>query len=116
MPHKRKLISKVEGDRNAVSQMELLGRFNSLMSSIKSGDKLGDDHINAANELLQSQFPDIQGLCTPVLGQQLYFPNFDRTLGYAGIPYIQVLHTGADHWIAIQITSDDEVNIYDSLF
>ena len=96
--------------------MELLGRFNHLMSSIKSGDKLSDDHVNAANELLHSQFPDIQGLCTPVLGQQLCFPNFDKVLGYAGIPYIQVLHTGADHWVAIQIISNNEVNVYNSLF
>ena len=86
------------------------------MFSITIGDKLGDEHINAANELLHSQFPDVQGLCTPVLGQRLCFPNFDRTLGYAGFSYIQVLHTGADHWVTIQISSyDDEVNVYDSL-
>ena len=110
------MISKDEGDEKIVHRTELSERFNSLMSSIRNGDKLGDEHINAANQLLHSQFPDIQGLCTPVLGQQLSFPNYDRISGYAGIPYIQVLHTGADHWIAIQVVSYDQVNVYDSLF
>ena len=111
------MLSKVEGNKNTVKQIELLGRFNSLMSGIRSGDKLSDEHINAANELLHSQFPDVQGLCTSVLGQRFCFPNFDRTLGYAGIPYIQVLHTGADHWVTIHTSLyNDEVTVYDSLF
>ena len=31
-PRKRKLISKAEGDKNTINQVELLGRFDSLMS------------------------------------------------------------------------------------
>lgn len=44
------------------------------------------------------------------------FPNFDNVSGFAGNSYVQVLHTGADHWIAINVVSDKEVYIYDSLF
>lgn len=46
--------------------------------------QLGDEHINAVNQLLRSQFPDLQGLCTPVLGQRLSFPEFNIVQGYAG--------------------------------
>ena len=54
-PRKRKLSSKIVEAKNAVNQMELLGRFNHLMFSSKSGDKRSDDHVNVANELLHSQ-------------------------------------------------------------
>jgi len=36
-------------------------------------------------------------------------------MGYAGHAYIQVLHTGQDHWITIEIVNE-EVRIYDSIF
>ena len=72
--------------------------------------------MSAASELLRAQFAHVQGLCTPVLGQKLCFPLFDEVMGYAGHPYIQIIHTGADHWIAIKIVSDNELYVYDSLF
>ena len=82
-----------------------------------TGGRLGDEHINAANQLLQSQFPDVQGLCTPALGQKLCFPKFitlrDMLHGHA---YLQILHTGGDHWITIEILSKEEVRVYDSIF
>ena len=34
------------------------------------------------------------------------FPNFDEVMGFAGNSYVQVLHTEADHWIAINVVSD----------
>ena len=43
--------------------------YQKLISCIATGGQLGDEHINAANLLLRSRFPDLQGLCTPVLGQ-----------------------------------------------
>ena len=77
---------------------------------------VGDEHINAANQLLRSQFPDIQGLHSPLLEQRFCFTTFDIVKGYAGYPYIQVMHTGKDHWVTIEIVSEDEVRIFDSLF
>ena len=94
----------------------MLIKYEKLISYIYSGGKLGDEHVNAANQLLRSQYPDMQGLCTPVLGQKLCFPEFNVLQGYAGHSYLQVLHTGADHWITIEIVSEEEVRIYDSMF
>ena len=90
--------------------------YKKLISCISNDDKLGDEHINAANQLLRSQYPDKQGLCTPVLGQKLCFPEFSTLQGYAGHTYLQILHTGADHWIAIEILSEEEVWVYDSMY
>lgn len=44
------------------------------------------------------------------------FPNFDEVMGFAGNSYVRVLHTGADHWMAINVVSDNEVYIYDSVY
>ena len=109
---KRKLLSSTVSNNKA----DLVGKFEKLLCSIRSGDKLSDEHITAASDLLRAQFAHVQGLCTPVLGQKLCFPLFDEVIGYAGHSYIQVLHTGTDHWIAVKIISDNELHVYDSLF
>ena len=44
------------------------------------------------------------------------FPNFNEVMGFAGNSYVQVLHTGTDHWIAVNVVSDNEVYIYDSVY
>jgi len=90
-----------------------INTFSKLISDIKKGEKLSDEHINAASQLLHGQFEDVQGLCSPVLGQKLLFPKFACASGYAGYAYFQILHTGSDHWIAI---SESEVYVYDSIF
>ena len=92
--------------------------FDKLYSAIRTGEKLDDGHISAACKMLCKQFPNIQGLYTPVLGQNLSFPPVNSMLLLAGqgYEYIQVLHTGADHWITISIETTDEVKVYDSMF
>jgi len=67
--------------------------YQKLVSCVAAGRQLGDEHINAANQLLMSQFPDVQGLCSPVVGQRLCFPAYDIVLGYEGFFFFQVLHT-----------------------
>ena len=94
----------------------MLIKYEKLILHISSGGKLGDEHINATNQLLLSQYPNVQGLCTPVLGQKLCFPEFNVLQGYTGNAYLQVLHTGADHWITIEIVSEEEIRIRDSMF
>ena len=86
----------------------VLIKYEKLILHISSGGKLGDEHINATNQLLLSQYPNVQGLCTPVLGQKLCFPEFNVLQGYTGNAYLQVLHTGADHWITIEIVSEEK--------
>ena len=92
--------------------------FDKLYSAIRKGEKLDDGHISAACKMLCKQFPNIQGLNTLVLGQNLSFPPVNSMLLLAGqgYEYIQVLHTGADHWITISIETTDEVKVYDSMF
>ena len=87
-----------------------------MIYQVSNGEQLTDSHINAGNQLLKSQFPDFQGLSSPVLGQTFSFPKFEWARGYAGQSYVQVLHNGSDHWITIEIISEEEVHIYDSLF
>jgi len=77
--------------------------YQKLVSCVAAGRQLGDEHINTANQLLRSQFLDVQGLCSPVVGQRLCFPAFDIVQGYAGFSYFQVLHTGLCHRVTIQI-------------
>ena len=69
---------------------------NSVSIAIRQGEKLYDIHISAASKLLCKQFPNIQGLSTPILGQN---SGVDSTflLAGCGYEYIQILHTGADH-------------------
>ena len=90
--------------------------YKSLIYQISNGEQLSDSHINVGDQLLKGQFPDFQGLSSPVLGQKLCFPNYNWALGYAGGSYLQVLHNGRDHWVTIEIISEEEVCIYDSLF
>ena len=71
--------------------------------------------MSAGSQLLHSQFPDIQGLSSPVLGQRFCFPHFDQISGYAD-SYLQILHTGSYHWVAVEIVLSSEVNIYDSVY
>jgi len=72
------------------SQHDVIERFTRLIGHIKQGNKLDDDHMNAASQLLRDQFPDLQGLSTPAVGECLRFEKFDWMLGHAGIAYCQV--------------------------
>ena len=91
-------------------------KFDKLYSAIRKGEKLDDNHISVASKLLHQQFPDFQGLSTPVLGQNLSFPPVNSMFLLAGYEYTQILHTGADHWVTVCVVSSYEVKIYDSLF
>ena len=113
---RRKLLGQNDINEQHSKTSKVVANYKDLISSISSGDKLGDEHVNAGNQLLRNQYPEIQGLCTPVLGQKLCFPEFNILQGYAGNTYLQVLHTGADHWITIEILSEEEVRLYDSIF
>ena len=90
--------------------------FDKLYSTIRQGEKLDDNHVSAACQILQRQFPNIQGLCTPILGQNLSFPVVNSLFLLAGYNYIQILHTGADHWVTVCIESDENAKVYDSMF
>jgi len=89
-----KLSSTSDFNNNEAKKNTVVVNYKRLISCISTGGRLGNEHINAANQLLRSQFPDVQGLCTPVLGQKLCFPKFITLKGYARHSYLQILHTG----------------------
>ena len=76
-----------------------------------SGDWLSDNHIYAANSLLRCQFPHIDGLQSPLLGDKLQF----SILHSEGV---QILNCDRTHWICISTIGckAGEVNIFDSLY
>ena len=107
---KRKLIAPRKCD-------DLRGKYQELYSTITDGERLTDRHIDAANQLLSDKFPNIQGLCTPLLGQKLQYPVYNCFTAAAGFSYVQIIHCPVfEHWITIEISFDEEVRIFDSLF
>ena len=70
---------------------------------------LKDRHIDAANQMLRKQFPEIRGLHSPFLGQSLSFPVTEP-------PFVQMLHVGANHWMTVVATDETSVLVYDSMF
>lgn len=114
---KRKLVKPTDSEPTLVDNNVLLRNYEDLYSAITKGEQLTDRHIDAANHLLLDKFPELQGLSTPILGQKFSFPVFCFMLAASGYPYIQILHIPENnHWITIQITLSEEVNVYDSLF
>ena len=79
------------------------------LDSIESGDWLTDTHISSVNEILKNRFPTvtISGLQNPLFGQNLTFELLSR-------PYLQILHTDGNHWLAVQGVHGSFVRVYDS--
>ena len=50
---------------------------NQEVSLVKNGRMLNDRHIDAANQMLRKQFPEVRGLKSSVMGQSLSFPVTD---------------------------------------
>ena len=75
-----------------------------------SGEWLNDTIVNASQRLITTSFPLCNGLQDTNLGQTLAF-DIQRS------PFVQVLHTGYDHWVTISTYGCDLgfVDIYDSL-
>lgn len=72
---------------------------------------LTSDIIQAAQVLIKEVNPIIEGLQRPNLGR---VRNFDVVSG----EFIQILHTGSDHWVCISSVGcvPGMVNLYDSLY
>ena len=87
-------------------------RSEDAFESILDGHMLTDAHIREASYMLQKQFPSIDGLHDPVLGQRLQFP-------VARSKFVQILHNGSLHWITVSnmLTGSprNQVDVFDSL-
>lgn len=71
---------------------------------------LNDSTIRAAQVCLHKQFPDVGGLDDPLLVAA-------HRKHYANQKYVQVLHDGSCHWVAVSNlnASQSTVRLYDSL-
>ena len=70
---------------------------------------LTDSHMSAASQMLLSQFPDVRGLQSTLLGQNLSFRVTEP-------PFIQILYVGGNHWMTVLAVDNDLIKVYDSLF
>ncbi len=92
--------------RRVYSEFKLLPKE---IDCLRDGKMLQDRHIDAACTLLRKQFPDVRGLQTPLLGQNLSFNPTEP-------PFVQIFHVGHIHWNTIVATDDHSVKVYDSLY
>ena len=89
-----------------------IGPINLIQSDLEllsGGLRLNDNHINAGQFILKSQFPSIKGLSST---QQ------PSSYGYWVNHYLQVLHCGGNHWVAVSSIgcNESEVKVYDSIY
>ena len=84
-----------------------------LESSIISGDKLSDLHVNYAQQLLQCQFPHLKGLQST-----LFQLKTIKLLPDDKADRLQIVHSRNDHWIVASNMECESsvVNIYDSVY
>ena len=100
-------------DEQAILKMQRL-TFNLEPedSAISKTAVLTDEHIQMAQELLQGQFPHIEGLMSPSISTVRQFPVMRQE-------FVQVLHTGGLHWVTmstIGCKGNNTINLYDSLY
>ena len=75
---------------------------------VLDGDMLTDEHISFAQNVLQEQFPTLDGLQLPLLSQTNAFsPVIAES--------VQIHHTGSCHWVT-STSIGCEVHVYDSKF
>ena len=79
-----------------------------LMETLQSGEWLSDIHISFAQDLLRKQFPDVDGLQSPLLSQNNRFFQIANE-------GVQIHHISSNHWVT-SCSFNQEVNIYDSMF
>ena len=110
---KRRNIMQLNKGRRKKQRKENIQHNVQLMEAdihqIKSGRMLSDTHIDAANKMLQKQFPETRGLQSPLLGQNLSFPVTEP-------PFVQILHVGGNHWMTVIPINKTTVKVFDSMF
>ena len=88
-------------------------RSPTMESSILSGEKLSDIHINYAQQHLNCQFPQLNGLQSTILQSKRVAFSSGEVMNY-----LQIVHSRGDHWIVASNIGCEcsEVNIYDSVY
>ncbi|KAL5503548.1 hypothetical protein EMCRGX_G010513 [Ephydatia muelleri] len=86
-------------EQPSVSNKKLPPVFDTAVLEDRNG-WLDDEHINAAQHLLQEQHPDVAGLQSTSL-------QYTRTFEvHRDHPFIQCLHENGNHWITVGCSSD----------
>jgi Ulp1 family protease len=97
-----------------VTDLQPFHLSSSDMECLEPGRWLHDNIITATQRLLQIQYPEINGLQSPVLGQKLAFAVHSN-----GAKFIQILNVKRNHWIMVTSITCETPNelkiIYDSL-
>ena len=77
---------------------------------LANGQWLNDKHISMAQNLIQNQFPKLNGLMSSLLQLSKPLPN--------SINALQVINTGRSHWVLISTIDclQGEVRLYDPLY
>ena len=77
---------------------------------LANGQWLNDKHISMAQNLIQNQFPKLNGLMSSLLQLSKPLPNSTNAL--------QVINTGRSHWVLISTIDclQGEVRLYDPLY
>ena len=100
-------------DEHSIHKMKRPGfKLDAQDVAINKNAMLTDKHIQMGQELLHQQFPLIEGLLLPSIGNVQKFPVMRQE-------FIQVLHTGGLHWVCVTnigCKKPNQIKLYDSLF
>ena len=106
-------IKRSKMDEHSIQKMKRPGfKLHAEDLAIKKNAMLTDKHIQMGQELLHQQFPLIEGLLVPSIGNVQQFPVMRQE-------FIQVLHTGGLHWVCVSnigCKKTNQIKLYDSLF
>ena len=88
-----------------------VGLPDTELNKTNGGEKLTDHSINLAQQLLNKQFPAINGLESKLL------QNKPR-IGAAPMEQLQIIHSRGDYWIVASTvgSNGDEVQVCDSVY
>lgn len=77
---------------------------------IEGQRRLNDRHINFAQAMLRSQFPQCAGLRNTLLQHRVEFSVTNKI--------VQILHTRNDHWVVLSNIhcSGTELHVYDTVY
>ncbi|XP_033636978.1 uncharacterized protein LOC117297905 [Asterias rubens] len=104
-PKKRKPQDEVKSDGDSwVPELGLQAKDRTILVD---GEWLTDNHIVAGQRLLSRQFPALEGLQEPVLGNVLQF----KPIVSDGV---QVMQNGNNHWVTLFKTGEKIIKVMDS--
>ena len=87
-----------------------LALTNQDKEALVNGKWLSDKHINAANKLLQSQYPTVNGLQDTIVAASSKYHSGAKN-------FVQIMNISQNHWICASniLTPPGVVEVYDSM-